>query len=114
MDRSRCARGARREPRGSRTRSQAPMVQLEPVIDLNTFSIVARDGEAGALGVAVATARPTGGSLVPRGSPRGAVATQARGNTELGRQGMLLVDQGGPIDVALGPLLWEDSARDIP
>ncbi len=89
------------------------MVQLEPVIDLNTFSIVARDGETGALGVAVATARPTVGSLVPWVSPRGAVATQARVNTELGRQGMLLVDQGVPIDVALSALLWKDSERDI-
>lgn len=89
------------------------MVQLEPVIDLNTFSIVARDAETGALGVAVATARPTVGSLVPWVSPRGALATQARVNTELGRQGMQLVDQGVPIDVALSALLWKDSERDI-
>lgn len=89
------------------------MVQLDPVIDLNTFSIVARDGETGTLGVAVATARPTVGSLVPWVSLRGALATQARVNTELGRQGMLLVDQGVPIDVALSALLWKDSERDI-
>ena len=88
------------------------MVQLDPVIDLHTFSIAARDGEAGAFGVAVATARPTVGSLVPWVSLRGAVATQARVNTELGRQGLLLVDQGVPIDVALSALLWKDGERE--
>lgn len=89
------------------------MVQLDPVIDLHTFSIAARDAEAGAFGVAVATARPTVGSLVPWVSLRGAVATQARVNTELGRQGLLLVDQGVPIDVALSALLWKDGEREI-
>lgn len=89
------------------------MVQLDPVIDLNTFSIAARDPETGAFGVAVATARPTVGSLVPWVSPRGAIATQARVNTELGRQGALLVEQGVAIDVALSALLWKDRERDI-
>ena len=88
------------------------MVQLEPVIDLNTFSIVARDGETGALGVAVATARPTVGSLVPWVSPRGAVATQARVNTELGCQGLALLAQGVPIEVALSALLRKDGKRE--
>ncbi len=89
------------------------MVQLDPVIELNTFSIVARDGETSAFGVAVATARPTVGSLVPWVSPRGAVATQARVNTELGRQGLLLLAEGVPVDVALSSLLWKDREREI-
>jgi uncharacterized Ntn-hydrolase superfamily protein len=89
------------------------MVQLDPVIDLNTFSIAARDDDTGALGVAVATARPNVGSLVPWVSLRGAVATQARVNTELGRQGLALVDQGVPVDVALSALLWKDGEREI-
>ncbi len=89
------------------------MVQLDPVVDLHTFSIAARDGETGAFGVAVATARPTVGSLAPWVSLRGAVATQARVNTELGRQGLLLVEQGVPIDVALSALLWKDREREI-
>jgi len=55
-----------------------PMVQLETVVELHTFSITARDRETGAFGVAVATARPSVGSLVPWVSPRGAIATQAR------------------------------------
>lgn len=89
------------------------MVQLDPVIELNTFSIVAREGETGAFGVAVATARPTVGSLVPWVSPKGAVATQARVNTELGRQGLLLLAEGVPVDVALSSLLWKDRDREI-
>ena len=89
------------------------MVQLDPVIELNTFSIAAREGETGAFGVAVATARPTVGSLVPWVSLRGAVATQARVNTELGRQGLLLLSEGVPVDVALSSLLWKDRDREI-
>ncbi|MEK7701963.1 MAG: DUF1028 domain-containing protein [candidate division NC10 bacterium] len=89
------------------------MVQLDPVIELNTFSIAARDGETGAFGVAVATARPTVGSLVPWVSLRGAVATQARVNTELGRQGLLLLAEGVPVDVALSSLLRKDRDREI-
>lgn len=89
------------------------MVQLDPVIELNTFSIAAREGETGAFGVAVATARPTVGSLVPWVSLNGAVATQARVNTELGRQGLLLLGEGVPVDVALSSLLWKDRDREI-
>ena len=89
------------------------MVQLDPVMELNTFSIAAREGETGAFGVAVATARPTVGSLVPWVSLHGAVATQARVNTELGRQGLLLLAEGVPVDVALSSLLWKDRDREI-
>ena len=89
------------------------MVQLDPVIELNTFSIAAREGETGAFGVAVATARPSVGSLVPWVSLKGAVATQARVNTELGRQGLLLLGEDVPVDVALSSLLWKDREREI-
>src|SRR5881397_1055579 len=68
-----------------------PMIELEKVIDFHTFSITARDREAGAFGVAVTTARPNVGSLVPWVSVRGAIATQARVNTDLGRQGQALL-----------------------
>jgi len=76
------------------------------MLDLHTFSIVARD-PAGAFGVAVATARPSVGSLVPFVSPAGAIATQARVNTELGRRGLALLEQGVPIQTALRALLAE-------
>ena len=89
------------------------MLQLEKVIDFHTFSITARDREMGAFGVAVATARPNVGSLVPWVSPRGAIATQARINTDLGRQGLALMAQGVPVDVALSALLRKDSDREL-
>src|SRR6267142_6953502 len=89
------------------------MVKLEKVIDFHTFSITARDRETGAFGVAVATARPNVGSLVPWVSVRGAIATQARVNTELGRQGLALMTQGVPVDVALSALLRKDGEREI-
>ena len=81
-------------------------------MELHTFSIAARDRETGAFGVAVATARPNVGSLVPWVSARGAIATQARVNTELGRQGVALLAQGVPIDVALSALLRKDGERE--
>src|SRR4029434_9694504 len=90
-----------------------PMIQIEKVIDFHTFSITARDRETGAFGIAVATARPNVGSLVPWVSPRGAIATQARRNTELSRQGLALLTQGVPVDVALTALLRKDSEREI-
>ncbi len=83
------------------------------VIDLHTFSIVARDPRLGAFGVAVATARPAVGSLVPFVSRRGAIATQARVNTDLGRHGLALLEHGVPITVALRALLDGDPDREI-
>src|SRR5438552_16423825 len=86
---------------------------LKTVVDLHTFSITARDPEARAFGIAVATARPNVGGLVPWVSARGAIATQARVNIELGRQGQALLAQGVPIDVALSALLRKDGDREI-
>ncbi len=63
--------------------------------------------------MAVATARPAVGALVPWVSPRGAIATQARVNTDLGRQGLALVDAGVPVEVALAGLLAADPDRDL-
>jgi uncharacterized Ntn-hydrolase superfamily protein len=83
------------------------------VIDLHTFSIVARDPGTGAFGVAVSTARPNVGSLVPFVSRRGAIATQGRVNTDLGRRGLALLEQGVPIQVGLRALLETDPDREI-
>lgn len=83
------------------------------VIDLHTFSIAARDPRTGEFGVAVSTARPNVGSLVPFVSRRGAIATQGRVNSDLGRQGLVLLEQGVPIRVALRTLLEADPDREI-
>jgi uncharacterized Ntn-hydrolase superfamily protein len=81
--------------------------------DLHTFSIAARCPRSGDLGVAVSTARPAVGAVVPWVSPRAAIATQARVNTDLGRQGLALVDEGVPLRAALGGLLEADPDRDL-
>ncbi len=61
----------------------------------------------------MATARPNVGSLVPWVSLRAAVATQARVDTEVGRRGLVLVEQGVALDVALRALLDADPEREI-
>ena len=86
---------------------------LPVVMDLNTFSIVARDPVTGAFGVVVATARPAVGSLVPFVSLCGGIATQARVNTDIGRRGIALLEHGVPIGVAMRALLEEDPDREI-
>jgi uncharacterized Ntn-hydrolase superfamily protein len=82
-------------------------------VQLATFSIAARDADTGDLGVAVATARPAVGALVPWVSRRAALATQARVNTDLGRQGLALADAGVPLATGLAGLLAADPDREI-
>jgi uncharacterized Ntn-hydrolase superfamily protein len=82
-------------------------------VDLCTFSIAARDLTVGAFGVAVATARPAVGALVPFVSLYGAIATQARVNTNIGRHGIAWLEQGVPVGVALRTLLEGDADREI-
>jgi len=77
-------------------------------MELNTFSIVAYDPKVGSFGVAVSTARPCVGTLVPFVSLKGAIATQARVNTDLGRQGLALLEQGVALETTLSTLLAGD------
>jgi uncharacterized Ntn-hydrolase superfamily protein len=83
------------------------------MLDLFTFSVAAHDPSAGAFGVAVATARPAVGALVPFVSMSGGIATQARVNTEIGRRGIALLEHGVPIATALQSLLQDDPDRRI-
>jgi uncharacterized Ntn-hydrolase superfamily protein len=83
------------------------------MLDLHTFSIVAHDPAVGAFGVAVATARPAVGALVPFVSLHGGIATQARVSTEIGRRGIALLEQGVPVGVAIRALLEGDPDREI-
>jgi len=82
-------------------------------MELNTFSITARCNETGDFGVAVCTARPNVGSLVPFVSRKGAIATQARTNTDLGRKGLALLEHGIDIRIALKTLLEQDADREL-
>ena len=79
----------------------------EPIF--HTFSIVARCPRTGSFGVAVATARPAVGAAVPWVSARGAVATQAKTNTEHGRRALALLDHGVSVRAALAGLLEGDA-----
>ena len=65
------------------------------VPEVATFSIAARDGDAGELGVAVASRFFAVGSVVPWARAGvGAVATQAYANTSFGWRGLELLENG--------------------
>lgn len=74
-----------------------------------TFSIVARDPTSASFGVAVSTAVPCVGAVVPHAkSGVGAIATQSFGNIELGRRGIVLIEEGLSPQAALEGLLAAD------
>lgn len=74
-----------------------------------TFSIIARDPEHGLLGVAVSTAVPGVGAIVPHIRPGvGAIATQSYANVRLGIAGLRLLETGVSPEAALTALLAED------
>ena len=74
-----------------------------------TFSIIARDPRSAAFGVAVSTAVPCVGAMVPWArSGVGAIATQSHTNVDLGRDGLKLLELGMSPRAALGGLLADD------
>lgn len=74
-----------------------------------TFSIVARDPESGAFGVAVSTAVPAVGAMVPHVQAGvGAIATQSHTNVRLGTEGLVMLERGMSPEEALTSLLAED------
>src|SRR3990172_1301203 len=74
-----------------------------------TFSIIARDPASGLFGVAVSTAVPCCGALVPHVKPGvGAIATQSYTNVRLGIDGLKLLELGLSPEAALTALLAED------
>jgi uncharacterized Ntn-hydrolase superfamily protein len=79
-----------------------------------TFSIIARDPETGAFGVAVSTAVPCVGAMVPHVRPGvGAIATQSYTNVRLGIDGLRLLEQGQSPEEALTLLLAADDGRAV-
>jgi len=87
-----------------------PPLRAPTCADLATFSVCLR-GACGGYGVAVSTARPNVGALVPYVSERGAVATQARVDTTLGARTLARIDRGEPVAQAIDELLADDSDR---
>lgn len=79
----------------------------------STFSVVARSSDGGEFGVAVSTAVPAVGALVPHLSLKGAIVTQATVNIHLGLEGIRLLDHAVPLDVALEGLLSADPRADL-
>ena len=79
-----------------------------------TFSIVARDPQTGAVGVATATGGPVVGSLVPHARAGvGAIATQSLTNPHFGYRGLeLLADAEASAEDVLARLLAGDPGRD--
>ncbi|MFL6555312.1 MAG: DUF1028 domain-containing protein, partial [Bacillus sp. (in: firmicutes)] len=78
-----------------------------------TFSITARCEKTGMLGVAVSTARPAVGSLVPYvRSGVGAIATQALVNPFYGIDGLKLLSEGLKVEEVLERLLAADPDRE--
>lgn len=78
-----------------------------------TFSIVARDNETGAVGVATATGGPVVGSLVPHaGAGAGAIATQGYTNPLYGYDGLDLLGQGLDAGAVIERLTVRDAGRD--
>jgi uncharacterized Ntn-hydrolase superfamily protein len=74
-----------------------------------TFSIIARDPENNLFGVAVSTAVPCVGAMVPHVKAGvGAIATQSYTNIRLGVDGLRLLEQGRSPEEALTSLLAED------
>jgi uncharacterized Ntn-hydrolase superfamily protein len=79
-----------------------------------TFSIIARDPASAAFGVAVSTAVPCVGAMVPWAkSGVGAIATQSHTNVELGQQGLTLLAAGLNPPAALEGLLAEDPGASV-
>ncbi len=78
--------------------------------NVSTFSIVARDAQAGDWGVAVASRYFSVGSVVPWAEAGvGAIATQANVNVGYGPQGLKLLEQGLSAKEVLKRLLDEDT-----
>ena len=77
-----------------------------------TWSIVARDGESGAFGVAVASKFFAVGALCPWAkSGVGALATQSLVNPMFGPKGLALLAEGKPAQTVLESLLASDAGR---
>jgi uncharacterized Ntn-hydrolase superfamily protein len=78
-----------------------------------TFSIVARCPKTLALGVAVSTAVPAVGSVVPHVKVNvGAIATQAQTDIAYGTDGLQLLENGLVPEIALKKLLAMDKDRE--
>jgi uncharacterized Ntn-hydrolase superfamily protein len=83
------------------------------LMQLATFSIVARSNRDREFGVASATAAPCVGALLPHAAEGvGSIATQAWVNVNLGYHGIKLMRSGLSVGAALSALLSEDKGKE--
>lgn len=86
---------------------------IEPRSIFQTYSIVARNAESGAFGVAVQTHQMCVGAVVPWLQVGvGAIATQAMTNVSFGPIGLAMLETGLTADQTLEGLLATDEGRD--
>jgi uncharacterized Ntn-hydrolase superfamily protein len=84
------------------------------MLELNTFSIVARCARTGQLGVAVSTAVPAVGSMCPFvRAGVGAVSTQSWVNPYLAIDALALIGGGADAQSALDTVLAADESREL-
>jgi uncharacterized Ntn-hydrolase superfamily protein len=82
----------------------------DPSLEFQTYSIVARDGKTGELGVAVQTHQMCVGVAVPWLAPGvGAIATQASTNIRFGPMGLDLLGQGLAAEKVMHALIATDA-----
>ena len=94
------------------SRSMGSTNKFEPYF--GTFSIVALDPDSGEIGVAVASRYfDVGYSLAWLKAGKGAVATQAYVNSELGKKGLDALNEGMNASEALTAILAEDEDSEI-
>jgi uncharacterized Ntn-hydrolase superfamily protein len=85
-------------------------VQIDPIHQFSTYSIVARDPETGQLGVGVQTHQMCVGAIVPWLLPgQGALATQSVVNIRFGPMGLNLLGQGISADAVVDALVATDA-----
>lgn len=84
------------------------------MIELNTFSITARDPHTGELGVAVSTALACVGALCPfvRGKV-GAISTQSFVNPYLGIDGLRMLEEGLDAETVVNRLMEADEYAEL-
>lgn len=84
------------------------------MIELNTFSITARDPNTGALGVAVSTKLACVGAMCPWvRANTGAISTQSFVNPYLGIDGLRLLEEGLSAQQAIDRLIEGDAYREL-
>lgn len=103
-----------REEGAASSEAATPYMSRQSTRPIHTYSIVARDPETGALGVAVQSHAFSVGSIVPWAEAGvGVVATQSLARIDYGPAGLALMRRGQTAREALDALLKDDDGREL-